>query len=332
LHYPSANQQDTVHTTLELRSNRRLPAASRPSNAPPFMIQDSSRTAIHDARSVHDTASFQFRDFVLSGHPYWVMAAVTPAPDSGSAATIPASHIDKTSGQLVFSKGERPALKKAGNWTEIATAPLVSKGKGSTYSWLEVLESHKRVLFPEDYYSPFISGGTIVFHYVPEATGKAQFESVKLIFDDWAQDVAPASAFVESHPGLLEGGEKKAPELLQLRSLLTIKNKLLAVEAFRELATSGHLDANVALACLNEADNPLNAIFSYLMLANGGGEEFYEKINSCHEREEQAAVDRFGCILGSIVPGPGFQSRNSKQNCAAAGANQSHTTRDPIEQ
>lgn len=232
---------------------------------------------VHDARAVHDTATLLFRDFAAAGKPSWTLAVVTPAADSG-AATIPGAEIDEKTGTVVHRSGAQASVKKAGTWKAISAAPS-AEHRGGTYSWVQPMEFHQRGTTPEDYYSPFADGGTIVFRYQPGAAGEDQFHSVRLVFPDWGFDVTAASNFVEGHPGLLENGEQLAPEITRLRQLLDDKNKLLVVEAFRELAEGAHLDPNLALEHLTRAEAPLDAILSYLMLSSRD-DDLAEKVNA----------------------------------------------------
>ena len=271
-------------------------------NSPPPMPHDAAVVLIHDARAVHDTAHLQFRDYVVGGQPMWVEALVTPSAESGSA-TIPGSHLNKNTGELINPEGAQLALEKAGSCKTITAAVGTDTYRGGTYSWLEPMEFHKRVTIPEDYYSPFVSGGIVVFRPAPGAAGIAQFQSLRLIFPDWAEYVAPASAFVESHPSVLENGEERAGDLAQLRNLLSDTNKLLAVKAFRRLLESGHLDANSAFEHTTQAEAPLDAIFSYLVLTNHGSDNLTEKISAAvdasenEKKLESLALGAFSAML-----------------------------------
>jgi len=231
------------------------------------MSKNAEIVLVHDARAVHDTANLRFGHYVIDGQISWIVATVAPTADSGAAT-------------LAGSVQGRLSQKKTGDWKASSSAPPGNQNLEGTYSWLEPIESHKRVTVPEDYYSPFANGGTIIFRYEPAAVGSAQFKNVVLIFSDWAQDTARASDFMLVHPGLLENGEQRAPEITKLQSMLSDKNRFLAVAAFRELAKSDHLDTSLALEQLAGTEPPLDSVFTYLMLTSRGNDGLAEQVKT----------------------------------------------------
>ena len=264
---------------------------------------------VHDARAVHDTAALKFKEFHADGQSAWIVAAVRPAPASGSAS-VPGAHIKASTGEFVAPRGAQPVVSKSGTWEAIARSSGAASADKASYSWPEQISEKRGLPTPEDYYSPFSDGGTIAFRYQPNSVGIDQFQSVRLIFPDWAKDVASASAFVESHRGLLENGEQRAPEVVHLQQLLKDKNRFLAVEAFRELSDSGHLDGNLVFERITHAAAPQDAVLTYLVLTSRGGDELSEQVNAAvrssadQKKLESIALAAFSALL--------FRSNDSK--------------------
>jgi hypothetical protein len=276
---------------------------------PPAHVQPTDITVVHDARAVYDTASLRFQEFRANGQPFWTQAVVKPGTGSG-AASVPGSYINADTGQSVFPKGAQPVVTKTGDLGIVAKAPGDVQAPKAIYSWDEPFTDRRGALTAEDFYSPFVSGGTVVFRYQPGAKGMNQFQSVRLIFPNWSRDVASASSFVESHLGLLENGEQQAPQVAQLRQLLGDKNRFLVVEAFRELADGGHLDANLAFEHLTNAEAPLDAVLSYLMLISRDTDDLAQQVNAAiyasrNEKKLQSiALGAFSALL--------FRSQDSR--------------------
>ena len=231
-----------------------------PANQPP---KEPDIVVIHDARAVHDIASLRLENFMVQGRPTWVVAIVIPGPRSGSA-NIPGAYINGATGEFVAPQNSEPVVLKEGRWRALAISEQAAASEG-TYSWSEPI-IEKRKLAPEDYYSPFARGGTILLSRTPDATGLEQLGAVYLLFHDWDQYAAPAFTFISSHPALLADDHVGPSELAQLAQLLSESNKVLAVLAFRGLVGSGQMDPNLAGNQLRQAGSNLAAVYTYLIL------------------------------------------------------------------
>ena len=219
---------------------------------------------LHDARAVHDTASFRFTDFTTVGTPSWVLASVTPGPNSGSG-TIPGAFIKAETGEFVVPPDAGAVLVKEGSWKVVAAARQPKSQAMSTYSWTEPLRQ-KRILDPEDYYSPFIHGGTIVCRPTPEKLGLAQFGPVHLIFPEWGQFVAATAEFAEQHGGHFEQGGTRPGDADLLMSVLFHENKLISALAFQGLIASKSATPEVIRKGLLQDDGPARTILCYLVI------------------------------------------------------------------
>lgn len=229
----------------------------------PAMAPKVEFAMLHDARAVHDAASLRFDDYEPGGRPAWVLAVVSPGPRSGSGI-IPGAHIE--SGTLVMPPGAQPSLLKEGTWK--ASAPPGAHPSSGSYSWYEPTQE-KRVLSPEDYYSPFTHGGTILFRPVPGKTDIEQFGAVRLIFPDWVASVPAAFTFHEANPHLLDPGPQTAA-VGKLVPLVSQPNQLLAVVAFRNLLALGLAQPDWVRAQLVRVSGPLGAVFGYLTIVIAG--------------------------------------------------------------
>jgi hypothetical protein len=241
-------------------------AFDTPAIPPPQQMES---RLLHDARAVHDTASLRFRDFETNGEPSWVLATVTPAPRSGSA-TVPGAYIKADTGELVMPGAAETVVVKAGSWKAEAAA-RAGQSTGGTYDWTEPLEE-KRTLLPEDYYSPFVHGGTMLCRPTSSAPGIEQFGPVHLLFPEWGQYVTAASAFTQRHRALFEADQLGPTAVAELEQLLSQDNALLAVLAFRALSQGGRMTSNLVRELLARAEGHALAIFTYLILVSPGPE------------------------------------------------------------
>jgi hypothetical protein len=218
---------------------------------------------LHDARAVHDTALLRFDEFEVNGSPCWVVANVTQGSSSG-ATTTPGAYIKAETGEMVVPENARPVLIKEGTWKSVATAKCISPTKGS-YSWTEVLQ-RKRVLLTEDFYSPFIHGGTIIFRHTPGAVGINQFGAVHLLIPEYVTYVGQASDVFKREMLLFQRDASPVRMKRLENEFLTSENKLLRVFAFRALVLSGHMSPNVARDELAVAKGHLRALMSFLLI------------------------------------------------------------------
>src|SRR6266540_7520940 len=110
---------------------------------------------------------------------------------SGSA-TVPGAYIKADTGELITPPNADTVIVKEGTWKVIAAAPQAKPPTGNQYSWTESPAEEKRILFPEDYYSPFTHGGTILCRPESNPNSLAAFGRVHLLFSDWDKYVVPA--------------------------------------------------------------------------------------------------------------------------------------------
>lgn len=226
-----------------------------PYNAPPRT--DTTVILMHDARAVRDIAAFSPTAYLSPGPP-WIAATITPGPYSGKATT-PGAFIRSDTGQMMVPPQSGTVLMKQGVWQAVAGVQ-----GGAAYAWNEPL-AQKTKLTPEDRYSPFVSGGTVVFRPAPEVKALADLGPVTLLFSDWAQNVSPALALFQSNPGLFSGADPAAQR--QLLGLLSRDNRLLAAMALRALQGSPALTAENERIYLTQASGHFAAVVLYLMLA-----------------------------------------------------------------
>ncbi len=239
-----------------------MPVATVPPRA-----QVMATTLAHDARTVHDTASLQLSEFEMEGHANWIVADISPGARSGSA-TLPGASYDAKTRQLVAPPGTQTVVIKEGTWKAIASSPNEAQNRQGEYNWSEPLAQRSRVLLPEDFYSPFVSGGTILFRPTWSENNRAQFGVVCLLFSMWTKDVSPAFTFAEKHPGLLGESTPSSPDAGQLRKGVLGSNKLVAALSFRQMLLLGLLTPEGALDDLSGANENLDAIYVYLILTN----------------------------------------------------------------
>ena len=220
---------------------------------------------LHDARAVHDTARIRLKDFANDGQPTWVVAKMTPGPRSGSA-TIPGAAINAQTGALVVPENARPVLVKEGSWLRRAAFPPDVVPAGNTYAWSEPLNQPKRRLEAEDYYSPFIHGGIVLFRPAAGRNGLDWFGPIYLLLSDWDREVVATLALSTHDRSLIENETPDPAKVSHLAGLMASDNPLSATIAFRSLASSGNISPELAGKQLTRADHHLAAIFSYLSL------------------------------------------------------------------
>ena len=81
------------------------------------------------------------------------------------------------------------------------------------------------------------------------------------------------------HPALLEDGQTSTNELPILKEILSGTNRLLAVEAFRELVESRQMTPAMAQEQISKKGNQLRAVFSYLVLARSATENLSQELD-----------------------------------------------------
>jgi hypothetical protein len=218
---------------------------------------------LHDARSTHDVASVNFDAYEVRGGAFWSLATISPDSKSGSA-TIPGGYFEADGGKLVVPSGVQTSVVKAGTWSALASAPPSTRPGSGSFSWYEPMVD-KRVLTAEDYYSPFVHGGLILFTPVPAKTDIEQFGSVRVLFPTWAPDVPAAFKFHQTNRRLFDRTQQTMA-VQQLKKLVSGVNQLLAVAAWRSLLARGIVQPDWVSAQLASTSGPLGAVFSYLTI------------------------------------------------------------------
>lgn len=224
--------------------------------------KNSERVALQDARTIHDIASLDFKQYFLDGRTSWILANIVPDAASGTG-TIPGGNINADNGVLVLPPNAVQSITMAGSWQSSASSASAQPASGR-YFWYEPIHE-KRILLPEDFYSPFTQGGTILFLQRPEKTGFEQFDFARMIFADWASDVSAAFAFHHGNPDLLDPVAQtvSVPQLMQL---VSGQNPILAALAFRGLISKGLVQLDFARDLLLAAQKPLVAVLGYLTI------------------------------------------------------------------
>lgn len=231
---------------------------------PDFQVE---YVVVAQARAVHDTATLKLPDYRMSKGSGWAVAVVDPAKDSGTVQ-VPGAYIEANTGKYVQPDGAQSVVVMKGAWRALATADASVPGKGD-YSWSEIPKQRVRVPKPEQFYSPFANGGTVVFQWEPTAQDGAKFGATRMIFPEWAQDAAET---LRSAPGLeekLAALTHAASTPSQAEGLLSEKNNLSSILALNALLRGPDSGGTVARmpALLDAADARKLSVLVYLCLA-----------------------------------------------------------------
>ncbi|KVT17606.1 hypothetical protein WT24_31420 [Burkholderia sp. MSMB1078WGS] len=173
-----------------------------PADAPPSPVAA-------ETRMVHDVATLKLSDYRSADGASWVISTITPAADSGANVTG-TTYFDTAKGRTVAVPDARRRYANRGTWQVVASSspsvPATGRYDWLTLAWLPI---NRRPLpqTPEHLYSPFIRGGTIVYRWNPAAEGGEQFGNVRMIFPEWAQQVADA---LRSAPAAVQDGASSA--------------------------------------------------------------------------------------------------------------------------
>lgn len=236
--------------------------------------QHASYTVVYEARAVHDSATLRLSDYDKSGG--WFVAEVIPDKGSGSA-TIPGAYIDAHSGNLVNPGEADTVVVKKGRWRAVGSAKGSTRTSGS-YSWHEPQDPVSRVRNPEDVYSPFALGGTIVFRPTPRHDDVQWFGANHLIFPEWAHyAVETFNAAPRLQQALSAVGEANSDELKQL---LGAENSVSATLAFQAWLASPRASAEQGADLFTNADSRRLSTFAYLSITQ----------SPAQTREQWAAV------------------------------------------
>lgn len=171
-----------------------------------------------ETRMVHDVATLKLSDYRTADGASWVISTLTPAADSGKSVTGD-TYFDTAKGRTVPVPDARRRYANRGTWQVVAssspTVPATGRYDWLTLTWVPI---NRRPLpqTPEHLYSPFIRGGTIVYRWNPAAEGGEQFGNVRMIFPEWAQQVA--DALQAAPPSIPDGASSSQPALDRLNT------------------------------------------------------------------------------------------------------------------
>jgi hypothetical protein len=223
---------------------------------------------MQDARAVNDIATFYFSDYDENGVSSWIVVILISDPDSGSA-TIPGGYIDAETGTVVAPPEAEMVIMKKGRW-KLSSAAQSAHPPDGIYSWTEPVEQDKRVFDAEDFFSPFVYGGVIVFKPNPSGKGIDQFQYPRVIYSQWKDMVQPAFAYSTQIGGVLDGsGTDKDSRILA--DLISQSNPLLCVLALRESLRLRSIAPQSTRDLFHGVDHRLKALFVYLMLTASSG-------------------------------------------------------------
>lgn len=218
---------------------------------------------MHEARAVHDVATLQLSDYRIQAGSSWIVATLAPAADSG-AATIPGAYVEAETGQLVNVDQHEPVVMKQGRWQAQAAGDAQAPTQGR-YAWTEPMDRPMRKLAPEDLYSPFAHGGTVLFQWRASDDG-APPRHAHLLFPEWAPYAAQAlRASAHLSQTLAEVGAA-APARAEATQLVVGPNAVSATLAFRALLGAADGFAAQAPALLEQAEPRRLSTFVYLGL------------------------------------------------------------------
>ncbi len=231
----------------------------------PPATRSPEQAALHDARAIHDLASLRFSLYQgRDAQPLWVLARIDASPQSGSA-TIPGAVL--RDGQLIAPPNTPPVIMKLGAWTRLSGegAPAST---GAAYSWTEPMDEEKRRLSPEDRYSPFASGGILLFTPDPASPAAAAFARPAVVFPDWAGHAPAAARLLRDFAPALEKADPS-----HLARLISHQNPFLASAAFRRWLQVHGVDRSVIPQAYVQARGNLLAVMTYLLLTEASSSD-----------------------------------------------------------
>jgi len=249
---------------------------------------------LHDARAVRDTAGLRFAKLGDT----WILAKVDPSSHSG-AGFVPGAQIDGATGQLHAPPDAQVHAVKRGTWRSVLAAKPTAPAEGQ-YSWSEPAVQ-KRQAEPEDVYSVFERGGTILFQPQPEASGAGYFSEVHVVFPAWSVHVREA-ARLEAHLSL-NGAKIGKAEAAELGQALSQQNPLIRIMAFRQLLSSGNLTAELARRTMGASQGNERSVFTYLLLTSPQASSAVEdEIQASHDPVRLKAI-ALGAFSASLFRG-----------------------------
>jgi hypothetical protein len=259
------------------------------------MLPASLTNCWHDARVVHDVASFRFNQILKEPDRMWVLMRITPDTSSG-----------------IFQQRRPFTLMMSGSWKLIAALTKAPDRRSGRYGWEEPINLFARVISIEDLYNIFRhhkEGGSIICRYNPKAKGADQFASVCLIPRQWEEYAGPAVTYLQQN---LERLRQKSPQVTNdLRVLLDHKNPFVAVTACNLLAERNGLDKDFARGSLAGAEGYRQAIFTYVLLIHSlqmKQNQWFEELSHVIEMADNskqlagAALSIFASFYSAPVP------------------------------
>lgn len=267
----------------------------------PQMIIDThmEQAIYYEVRATHDVAIWQ-RDWYVrqDGSANWLIVQVKPAAQSGSA-TIPGGYINAETGELKVPPGAQTSIVKSGSWRWVDGPVQVIADE---YHWFEPMEEGKRRIEPEDIYSPFVHGGTLLFSLAKGAKGIEQFGAPILLFEEWAAAASQAiSMYLPTEASMAEPTSQLRSELQKARGS---GNPLVATWAWRHSLT---LDPDGTQIDLNIVSGHALAVRTRLLLDVGGeasAREVMQAVSSTNDLSRLEAM-ALGAFSAAELPSAG---------------------------
>jgi hypothetical protein len=229
---------------------------------------------LYDLRAVTDMVNLHLEAAGNVPAQGWAVLRITPDQYSGSATFIGGA-IDGSTGKLIEAATGRPAapgslqlgIVEKGSWQALTRIGSPRGKQGGRYDWTKLLIDNKPKIEPEDIYQAFAKGGVILCKHDPQVEGAAQFDSVSLLPQGWESFVRPAIAAVRKNNALF-GAPASVSRKDALRAMLQDKNSIVSTIAFRSLAESGALDAEILHEGHTKSTGYRRAVFMYIALLN----------------------------------------------------------------
>lgn len=202
---------------------------------------------------------------------------------------------------------------KSGRWRRVDGTTSEAAGE---YHWLEAMVEDKRRMDPEDVYSPFVHGGTLLFAPDKDANGIEWFRKPVLLFEDWAAIVPQAIATkLPSEDSMLNAKPQIRGALPSARDS---GNPLVATWAWRH---SLRLDRGGTPANLNSASGHVLAVRTRLLLDVGSevsARDVTRVIGATHDLSRLEAM-ALGAFSAAQLPsaGRGVSAREALITIAA---------------
>lgn len=279
----------------------------------PEMIIDAhmEQSIYYEVRAAHDAAIWQRQMYAADDTANWLIIRFEPSTDSGTA-TIPGGYINAETGELKMPAGAQTAIVKSGRWHRVdGTAPEAA----GEYHWFEPIVEGKRRLEPEDVYSPFVHGGTLLFAPDWEADGIEQFGAPILLFEDWAA-TAPQAIAMNLPPA--DTMAEASPELwAALSRARGSENPLVAAWAWRHSLT---LDPDRTHADLDMVSGHVLAVRTRLLLDVGSEESLRDVLKAVGATNDLSRLEvmALGALSAAQLPSPG-RGKSAREALLAIG-------------